>query len=186
MKTLKDYADVILTPKPIKIEKTSELMDRFNTIAESIYNCPFRNYNGRSYENVFHSVEQMVLEYALAQVTGMQMNPLEFDHTDRFSYAYDVFDPENGKTFECKRWSKKYFTFKPPSIETMLKNKDIIDYFVSGKLHQTDSVYNVRFFWVCEAKNFRRYCTMSGFSKDFYYNHKSAALDGHAFYREAV
>jgi len=186
MKTLKDYADMILVPEPIYVKKTSELTAKFKKMADEIYNCKARNHNKRNYSNVYECVEKAVIEHALAQQTGMQLNPKDFDHTDRTSYAYDIIDLENGKTFECKRWAEKWFSFNERDILTFRKNIDIVDFLVSGKVFKTSTHYTVAFHLLANAKTFEKYVRPSQFTMKMYYDHKNAMKNGDAFFRENV
>ena len=94
MSSLKHYANLVMLKEPVIINRTPELTKRFSQIANEIYRCPVRNSTKRSFNNVTEAVEKMVIEYALCKAAGISMNPHEFDHKDRNSYAYDAFDPE--------------------------------------------------------------------------------------------
>jgi len=185
MKDLAYYAGIILAAEPVKVKRTEELNKKFNDIANEIYRCPIRNSSKRNFKTVHESVEKMVVEHALAQLTGIPLNPLEFDKTNRHSYAYDLID-ENNCTFECKRWAEKWFSFNYKDINTFMKNVDIVDYFVSGKVFRTTSFYTVAFHLVADAKTFEKYVRPSNYTNKSYYDHHNAVKTGDAFYRDHV
>lgn len=186
MKTLQDYADIILGAEPVVVKRTTELNKKFNDIANDIYRCPVRNASRRSFKTVHESVEKMVIEHALAQFPDLEMNPLEFDHTNRESYAYDVIDNSNNKTFECKRWADKWFSFDEKNVLTMHKNIDIIDYLVCARVFRTSASYTVAFHLIADAKTFEKYVRPSQYTMKLYYDHVNAMRNGAAVYRDHV
>ena len=186
MKTLQDYASAILVDQPVRVKRTPELNARLTKMANSIYRCPVRNRNKRDYKNVMHSVEKTMVEHALVQLTGMQLNPSEFNQTDRNTYAWDVVDPEQSTKFECKRWAERWLSFHPENIATFSKNTDIIDYLVSGKVFKTHDHFTVAFHLVADAKNFEKYVRPSQYDNKCYYDHNRASQCGDAFFKNHV
>jgi len=186
MKTLREYGELILGAEPVVVRRTPELNKKFTDIANEIYRCPVRNKNRRSYKNVLESVEKMVIEHALAQFPGLQMNQLPFDHTIRESYAYDVVDSESCQTFECKRWADKWFSFDANHVATMQKNIDIVDYLVCARVFKTSASYTVAFHLIADAKKFEKYVRPSQYTMKLYYDHVNAMRNGDAVYRDHV
>lgn len=186
MKNLETYADLILKNAPVRIKRSEELNKKFDTIANEIYHCPVRNESKRKFTTVLFSVEKMVIEHALAQSTGMILNPLEFDYRNRQSYAYDVIDPDNNATFECKRWAEKWFSFNQKDVNTFLKNTDIVDYFVSGKVLRTTEYFTVFFHLVADAKSFKQFIRPSQYNNKLYYDHVAAMRKNVAVYCDHV
>jgi hypothetical protein len=186
MSNLETYASQILQAEPVRVQRTEELNKKFTDIANEIYRCPYRNKNRREFKTVFESVEKMVIEHALSKLTGLAMNWQTFDHTNRDSYAWDVIDLETKKTFECKRWAEKWFSFNSKDISTFMKNVDIVDYFVSGKVFRTPSFYTVAFHLIADAKTFEKYVRPSQYTTKLYYDHHNACKKGDAFYRDHV
>jgi len=186
MKTLQDYASTILVDEPVRVKRSPELNAKFTKMANEIYRCPVRNRNKRDYTNVMHSVEKAVVEHALAQLTGMQLNPAEFNYKDRSTYAWDVVDSEESKTFECKRWADRWLSFHPENLATFTKNTDIVDYLVSGKVFKTSEYFTVAFHLVANAKNFEKYVRPSQYDNKCYYDHNRAAVNGDAMFKNHV
>ena len=186
MKTLHDFAEIILGSEPVVVKRTPELNKKFNDIANEIYRCPVRNSSKRSFKNVHESVEKMVIEHALAQFDGFELNDLPFDHTNRHSYAYDNLYTPCNSTFECKRWADKWFSFHESHIATMRKNIDVVDYLVSGRVFRTSASYTVAFHLVADAKKFEKYVRPSKYTMKLYYDHVNAMKNGDAVYRDHV
>lgn len=182
---MKHYADMILTPEPVIVKKTKSLTDHLTTMAESIYNCPKRNYTHRRYDQVYSHTLGKIIDIALAAKADLELNPKEFDVTDRDSYCYDVYDPNNNIKFECKQWAVNYYSFHPSSIKTFLNNLDVLDYLVCGKMSEEDEHFSVNFYMIANAKTFNKYAVYSLNEESRargmkYYAHKRAVQDGEA------
>jgi hypothetical protein len=186
MKTIQDYASLILIDEPVRVKRSTELNDKFTTMANEIYRCPVRNKNKRDYTNVMHSVEKVVVEHALAHLTGMTLNPAEFNYKDRNSYAWDVVDEDTSATFECKRWSESWLSFHPENFSTFFKNTDIVDYLVSGKVFKTSEYFTVAFHLIADADSFEKYVRPSQYDNKCYYDHNRAARNGDAVFKNHV
>jgi len=182
MISLRDYAKRILINKPVIIQRTPELKAKFNSIANVIYNCPYKNPSKRSFATVEACVDKMAIEYALAQVTGFKVNEAKFDHTNRHTYAYDVIDCDCNVRFECKNLAEKWLSFYKHQIATMLKNLDLVDYVVSGKVVKKGDCYEVTFYLIANAKTFNNYVQASKFNDKMYYDHFTAMKFGDAIY----
>lgn len=187
MRNLKDYAKMILSPKPEIIYKTEELKDYITEVATDIYNDPVRNRSKRRYPTVYDNTLSMISEFALQQRTNdlLIRNPLEWSYKIRESYAYDLIDTENGKTFECKQWAQNWYSYTHSAVETFKKNLDLVDYLICTKQVDMDTYYEVYFYMIANAKTFNLYEAHSGHKNEygvdkFYYNHRAAYPKGDA------
>lgn len=185
IKTVQDYADIVRSADPIRVERTPALNEKFKGISLEIYRCPVRNRNHRDYSTVEQCVEKMVLEHAIAQEYGLTLNPLEFDHKNRESYAYDLIDESVSyrPTFECKRFAETWFSFFEDDVKTFRKNIDIVDFLVSGKVYRTEEAYFVFFNLLADAKTFENYVRRSKFTSKLYYDHNAAMRNGDAVFK---
>jgi hypothetical protein len=185
MKTIQEYSDIVRSADPIRVERTPVLNEKFRSIALDIYRCPVRNRNHRNFSVVEQCVEKMVLEHALSQKFGFTMNPLDFDHTNRQSYAYDLIDEsvEYRPTFECKRFAETWFSFFEDDVKTFRKNIDIVDFLLSGKVYRTEEAYFVYFNLLADAKTFEKYVRRSQYTSKLYYDHNAAMRNGDAVFK---
>lgn len=179
---LEYYANKILSPKCVIVPKSPELLEFFEETALKIYENPATNKTNRRYEQVYADTEKMVQEFALEERAGLKRNENKFDYTDRQTYAYDLYDPENDKKFEVKSWAKTYFSFTDYEVKTFRKNLDIVDYLVCAKTVTLEDRYEIYFYMVANAKTFNKYVTKSNYPNgNDYYNHRPAIQEGQAF-----
>ena len=178
---LQDYANLIFSQTEVALPK-AELDPIFEQITDIMFNCPVRRRN-RDYDTIRKSVNKMALEYGLDKL-GIPLNSMEFDYTNPHSYAYD--NILNTDTFECKNFHDSWYSFRPEHVATMLKNIQLIKYFVSGTVDITDDSYIIKYKLIANAASFKRYICESRFANaklSHYYNHHTAVRDGHAFFR---
>jgi len=193
MMTLSDYAQLILTGKSFRYQKTPELMEYLNKKTDQIYSRDIETKaTPRTRAQVYSHTKNMASEFALASLSSnLSMSLKEHNHRDKHTYAYDVVynDANNNinHTFEHKRWNnsdtQNWFSYSHKNLKTFFDNTDIVDYFVSGRLKDYDDYFEIGFYLVANAKTFKRYWTPSQRENaDPYYSHRIAMKDGECYF----
>jgi len=186
--SLAEFGNIILRNEPEIVEKTPELLAKFNAIADEIFNCPKRNPEGprhRTREVIFACVEKMALEHALAQRCGFDLP--DWKDWNPWNDHYDVIDPKTGKRFECKSWSTGWYSYFEEDVRTMKNQlaKSRLDYIVAGKVKKTPNAYEVTFRLVADAPSFFNFDNPPNYEKGYqkrWYNHRKAAGLGKAMF----
>jgi hypothetical protein len=183
--TINDFAKEIPLGKWIYLEKTEETENFIKKKTDDIFNNPVTRH-GREYEEVYNSTKKMLIEYALAKYdANFILNTKEHNKFDPDTYAYDLTHAPSGITIEIKRFGEsdnfKWFSYPKKALNTFLKNLDIIDVLICGKLkeNKANNSYEVKFMLVADAKSFKKYMKTSVYkSEDIIYSHYNAAKNG--------
>tara|TARA_B110000503_G_C7003770_1_gene352653 strand:+ start:66 stop:701 length:636 start_codon:yes stop_codon:yes gene_type:complete len=148
-------------PKNVRLSLEPIELEHIRLMATEIFNCPFRNKQGRTSEQVYINTKSgVLLEYGMVR-QGATMNPKSFDKTDPDSYNWDVdwkhwrIELKNthfndGTALPEDYEDKKWVSMPDYIAEKILKNRRLypkcVDVVVLGRHKEvSENVYDVSY-----------------------------------------
>jgi hypothetical protein len=154
-----DFASLIMTGKPVIVEKTDERVNHLAQMCKDIWDMPSKKRH-RNPQQVFDDCLNVVLEMALPVIDPrFELNPKTFDHTDPDSYNYDVrFNTGDiVYRFELKRMRQaatKWHTYSVKNLKTFFKNFRSVNFVLSGKVFNHANHWEVGYHLLTPAKTY--------------------------------
>jgi len=178
--TLQDYANILLTGKSFKINKSEDLINYITKKTDDIYANSFSRKN-RTWDQVYKATTNMIPEIAIAEQFP-DFIKTEYVSGDKHTYAYDL-KHKSGDTFEFKRWKnddrQNWFSYPSEALKTFNKNIDVINYMICGRMKEYEEHFEIGLHLVADAKTFFKYFYESKRpGADPYYNHHFASAAG--------
>ncbi len=124
----------------------------------------------------------LACEVGIAAMVKGELNPQQFDMTNRETYGWDIKCGITGNKLEVKNHQHVYWSYYAKNIQTLAKNiaENIFDYIVTAKMMDDNDGYVIYPRLVIQPNSFSMHGReRSKFANKLYYNHHFAKARNH-------
>lgn len=155
-----------------------EVLERLSEtgIVESVMSHDVKR-KGRTIEQVANDCTRgLAAEVGIAIITKGELNPQQFDITNRDSYGWDVKCGITGEKLEIKNHQNKWWSYSPKNVQTLARNisEKVFDKIITAKVDEDDEGFTIWPRLVIDPTKWRQYSRRSQYNGSLYWDHQTA------------